>query len=71
LYHEKVRIDAIREKDIVFEDFREYLFHEKTDMPDGYIACLGCPKSATAKKGKIIVERMIEKAISEYNKYIS
>lgn len=69
LYPEKVRINAMKEKDIVFVDFREYLFHEKSDSPDGYIGCLGYPKSATADKGKIIVERMIEKAKSEYYKY--
>lgn len=69
LYPDKVRVNAMKEKDIVFDDFREYLFHKKSNSPDGYIGCLGYPKSATADKGKIIVERMIEKAKNEYYKY--
>lgn len=68
LYPEKVRIDSMREHDIVFDDFREYLFHENTETPDGYIGCLGFPKSASAQKGKIIVERMKEWVINEYYK---
>jgi len=69
LYPEKVRIEAIKESDIDFNDFRDYLLHEKSDMPDGYIGCLGYPKSASADKGKILVERMKERVISEYYKY--
>jgi len=66
LYPEKVRTMSINESDIVFDEFREYLFHENYDKPNGYIGCLGYPKSATAKKGKILVEKMIERVINEY-----
>lgn len=58
--------NSIKESDIVFDEFREYLFHEKNDKPDGYIGCLGYPNSASAKKGKILVEKMIERVINEY-----
>ncbi|MDU6265373.1 MAG: creatininase family protein [Anaerocolumna aminovalerica] len=68
LYPEKVRTSLIEEQDIVFEDFREYLFHEKCEKPDGYIGCLVYPKSATKEKGKILVEKMIERTIKEYRK---
>lgn len=66
LYPEKVRTMAIKESDIVFDDFREYLFHENPGKPDGYVGCLGYPKSATANKGKLLVERMIKWVINEY-----
>lgn len=69
LYPKKVKILSMNESDIVFEDFRDYLFHEKTDTPKGYIGCLGYPKSADAQKGKIIVERMKDRVFSEYLKY--
>ena len=68
LYPEKVRTLLIEEQDIVFEDFRQYLFHEKCEKPDGYIGCLGYPKTATKEKGKILVEKMIERTIKEYRK---
>jgi creatinine amidohydrolase len=68
LYPDKVRTSMIEEKDIVFEDFREYLYHENCGIPDGYIGCLGYPKSATAEKGKVLVEKMIDRTINEYKK---
>ncbi|WP_313131810.1 creatininase family protein [Anaerocolumna sp.] len=68
LYPEKVRVSLIEEKDIVFEDFRQYLFHENCEKPEEYIGCLGYPKSATEEKGKILVEKMIERTINEYHK---
>jgi len=70
LYPEKVRTSLIEEKDIVYEDFREYLFHEKCEEPDGYIGCLGYPKSATKEKGKTLVEKIIERTIKEYRKIV-
>lgn len=70
LYPEKVRTSLIEEQDIVYEDYREYLFHEKCEKPDGYIGCLGYPKSATKEKGKILVEKIIERTIKEYRKIV-
>ncbi|ABX43588.1 creatininase family protein [Lachnoclostridium phytofermentans] len=70
LYPEKVRTMLMEESDIVFDDFREYLFHENCEKPDGYIGCLGYPKSASAEKGKILVEKMKDWVISEYYKAI-
>jgi creatinine amidohydrolase len=70
LYSEKVRTSLIEEKDIDFEDFKKYLFHENCEKPDGYIGCLGYPKSATKEKGKILVEKIIERTINEYRKIV-
>ncbi|HWT73351.1 MAG TPA: creatininase family protein [Mobilitalea sp.] len=70
LYPDKVRISLMEEKDIVFENFRKYLFHENCGEPDGYIGCLGYPKSATAEKGRLLVSKMIERTINEYHKYV-
>lgn len=61
----------IEEKDILFVNFREYLFHEKCEKPDGYIGCLGYPKSATKEKGEILVKKMLEKTINEYKRVIN
>lgn len=65
LYPEKVRMDKIKEHDIVYEQFKEYLFHQKVEKPEGYVGCLGYPSVATAKKGKIIVERMLNRMFDE------
>lgn len=69
LYPDKVRMSAIEEHDIVFEDFKDYLFHERKDLPKGYIGCLGYPKAATAKKGEILVKRILDYTLKEYYKY--
>lgn len=68
LFPEKVRISSITENDIRFEDFKQYLYHENTEKPDGYLGCLGFPKSATAEKGKKLVNRMKDRTISEYRR---
>ena len=70
LYPDKVRTLIMEERDIEFKDFREYLFHENCSKPDGYIGCLGYPKSATAEKGRILVAKMVERTINEYYKLI-
>lgn len=70
LFPDQVRVSAIMEYDIEFNDFRAYLFHENTNQPDGYIGCLGYPKSATAEKGKKLVNRMKDKTIAEYRRII-
>lgn len=67
LYPEKVRTSVIEEKDIVYEDFKQYLFHENCDKPEGYIGCLGYPGAASADKGKVLVQRMIGMIIREYH----
>jgi len=70
LYPEKVRTMLMDESDIVFDDFREYFFHEKCEKPDGYIGCLGYPKSASAEKGNILVKKINDWVLSEYYKAI-
>ena len=66
LHPEKVRMNEIKEHDIVFSEFKPYLYHEKTDKPKGYVGALGYPSAATAEKGEKIVVRMIEKLLAEY-----
>lgn len=68
LFPEQVRVSSIMEHDIEFNDFRAYLFHENTNQPDGYNGCLGYPKSATAEKGKKLVNRMKDRTINEYRR---
>ena len=30
-------MDLVREHDIRFDDFRKYLFHEESNLPEGYV----------------------------------
>lgn len=66
LFPEHVRVSSIIEMDIECDRFREYLFHENNNQPDGYNGCLGFPKSATAEKGKKLVNKMKDRTINEY-----
>jgi len=70
LYPEKVRMDQIKECDIPFEQFREYLFHENTNQPENYVGCLGFPSYATREKGKEIVKRMVDQMMTDYHEII-
>ena len=54
------------EHDIPYGDFKEYLYHEKNDIPENYAGCLGYPTRATNKKGEMIWNRMIEKMVNDY-----
>lgn len=60
LWPELVRKNEIREYDIAFDNFKEYLFHKNDKQPPNYVGCLGFPSYATEKKGGIIVQRMKE-----------
>jgi len=61
-------MDLVREHDISFEDFKKYLFHEESSLPEGYVGSLGYPSFATKDKGRKIIDRMIDKMIEEcYN----
>jgi len=66
LYPEKVRSGCIREHDIPYDAFESCLFHQKDTPPDGYVGNLGFPSAATAEKGRILLERMVDKLIAEY-----
>jgi len=66
LYPGKVRMNLIKEHDIPYEVFEDYLFHRNEGKPDNYVGNLGFPSSATADKGEILVKRMIEKMMSDY-----
>ncbi|MDR1630907.1 MAG: creatininase family protein [Oscillospiraceae bacterium] len=65
LYPEKVRRERITESDIPFAVFEDYLFHKKTIPPARYTGNLGFPSAATAEKGEIIFERMMEKLLHD------
>jgi len=65
LYPEKVKMDSVREHDILFEDFKKYLFHEDDNLPPGYVGNLGYPSFATKEKGSKFIGRMIDKMIDE------
>ena len=67
LYPEKVKVDKIEEYDIPIEKFMPYLMHNKDDRIENYVGCLGFPSSATREKGKIIVERMKELVVKQYD----
>mgnify|MGYP000294538366 FL=1 len=60
------RVNKITEHDIPYGDFKEYLYHEKNDIPENYAGCLGYPTRATNKKGEMIWNRMIEKMVNDY-----
>lgn len=65
LYPEKVKMESVREHDIPFEDFKKYLFHEESSLPEGYVGNLGYPFYATKVKGRIIISRMIDRMVNE------
>lgn len=71
LYPEKVRLDRIREHDVPFEDFRPYLFHEVPGQPQGYVGCLGYPSAATVQKGRLILERMVDYMMAQYEGFLA
>jgi creatinine amidohydrolase/Fe(II)-dependent formamide hydrolase-like protein len=61
-------MDCVREHDIPYSIFEDYLFHRKTDEPEGYVGNLGFPSAASAEKGKILVERMMAKMMADYHR---
>ena len=71
LYPEKVRLDRIKEHDIPFERFRDYLFHINCNQPPNYVGCLGFPSYATTEKGNEIVRRTIAKMLSDYQEIVA
>jgi creatinine amidohydrolase len=69
LYPEKVRFDNIEEYDIPIDKFIAYLRHERDDKIENYVGCLGFPSKATKEKGKIIVNRMKDLLLKQYEKF--
>lgn len=67
LYPQKVRMKRAREHDIPYSIFEDYLFHRNSSVPEGYVGNLGFPLSASAEKGKILVERMVAKMMEDYH----
>ena len=68
LYPQRVRMSSLREHDVPYTIFEDYLFHRIESEPDGYVGNLGFPSSASPDKGEILVERMTEKMLDDYNK---
>jgi len=65
LYPEKVKMELVREHDIPFNDFKKYLFHEESNVPEGYVGNLGYPSCASGDKGSEIINRMTDKMLNE------
>ena len=70
VYPEKVKMESVREHDIPFDDFRKYLFHEDSNLPEGYVGSLGYPSFASKDKGSRIIKRMIDRMISECHDFL-
>jgi creatinine amidohydrolase len=66
LYPQEVRMPCVREHDIPYNIFEDYLFHRKNTEPEGYVGNLGFPSAASAEKGRILVERMTAKMMADY-----
>lgn len=66
LYPQKVKMHCVKEHDIPYLSFEDYLFHRNEAQPDGYVGNLGFPSAATAQKGRLLVERMTEKMMADY-----
>lgn len=64
LYPGKVKMKSVREHDIQPDDFKEYLFHKESNIPQGYVGCLGYPSVATKDKGNRIINRMLDSTIN-------
>jgi creatinine amidohydrolase len=69
LYPEKVRLDNIVDYDIPIDKFMAYLRHERDDKIENYVGCLGFPSKATKEKGEIIVNRMKDLLLKQYEKF--
>jgi creatinine amidohydrolase len=63
LFPEQVRTDQIVDFEISPDEFREYLYHIKTEPINDSPGCQGYPSFATSGKGKLIYERMKEKVL--------
>lgn len=67
LYPQKVKMPLVREHDVPYSVFKDYLFHRIESQPDSYVGNLGFPSAASAEKGRILVNRMIEKMLADYS----
>ncbi|MDL2220457.1 creatininase family protein [Eubacteriales bacterium OttesenSCG-928-N14] len=66
LHPEKVKMSLIREYDVPFDIFEDYLYHRMESPLENYAGNLGFPSAATAQKGEILVSRMIDKMLADY-----
>jgi len=70
LYPDKVKMESVQEHDIPFDDFRKYLYHEDSNLPEGYVGSLGYPSFAEKDKGSRILSRMIDRMLSECRDFL-
>ena len=63
LFPERVHRDRIQDFETPFHEFRPYLFHERRTPIPGSPGCQGYPSAATPEKGRLIVERIIARAL--------
>lgn len=71
LFPDEVHMEKIKEYDIPFDEFKECLYHQTSAQLKGYVGCLGFPSYATKDKGKVIVGRMYDRMLSQYNKLLN
>jgi len=64
LFPDKVRKEKIEDFEMPFEEFKIYLNHLRDDAIPNSPGCLGYPSYATAKKGKRIIQKMKENALT-------
>lgn len=70
LFPELVKMEKIKEYDIVYTDFEPYLFHKIIEQPAGYAGSLGYPSFASREKGEAILSRMKDYMFNEYREFI-
>ncbi len=69
LFPEYVKMDKVKEHDILFPDFKDYLYHKKEGQPNGYVGNLGYPSYATKEKGEEIIKRMRKYLFLAYEEF--
>ena len=64
LFPNKVKKERIEDFEMPFEQFKDYLSHLRDDAIPNSPGCQGHPSYATAKKGKKIIQKMKENALT-------
>ena len=70
LFPDKVKQEKIEDFETPFEEFKDYLNHEKKDPIPNSPGCQGYPTYATKEKGRKIIQIMKENALLWIQKYL-
>ncbi len=65
LFPDKVRRDKIEDFWTEPKEFMDYFFHKKHETIDGSNGVQGFPSAASAEKGKLLYERMLQNVLSK------